>query len=98
MTVNALAGELVMDRTTLGRNILPLQREGLITVAKGSADRRSKELRLTVAGAERLAAAREGWAEAQTRFEAAFGRERTSELRALLHALSASEFGGVSRG
>src|SRR5215475_4855177 len=33
MTVNALAGELVMDRTTLGRNILPLQREGLITVA-----------------------------------------------------------------
>jgi hypothetical protein len=45
MTINALAAELVMDRTTLGRNILPLQRERLIDVVKGRADRRSKELR-----------------------------------------------------
>jgi DNA-binding MarR family transcriptional regulator len=29
MTINALAAELVMDRTTLGRNILPLEREGI---------------------------------------------------------------------
>ncbi|MGA9947175.1 MAG: MarR family winged helix-turn-helix transcriptional regulator, partial [Xanthobacteraceae bacterium] len=27
MTNNALAAELVMDRTTLGRNILPLERD-----------------------------------------------------------------------
>ena len=47
MTINALADELVMDRTTLGRNILPLEREGLISVAPGRTDRRSKELRLT---------------------------------------------------
>src|SRR5262249_60796150 len=32
MTINALAKALVMDRTTLGRNILPLEREGLIDV------------------------------------------------------------------
>ena len=32
MTINALAALLVMDRTTLGRNILPLQRDGLIEV------------------------------------------------------------------
>src|ERR1700732_3853608 len=44
MTINALAGELVMDRTTLGRNIRPLQREGLLAVAPGQSDRRSKEL------------------------------------------------------
>src|SRR5215510_4445262 len=49
MTINALAADLVMDRTTLGRNILPLQREGLIAVAKGKTDRRSKELRVTEA-------------------------------------------------
>jgi len=49
LPINALARELVMDRTTLGRNILPLQREGLIAIVKGSADRRSKELRLTEA-------------------------------------------------
>ena len=36
MTINALAGELVMDRTTLGRNILPLQRDGLIVAGPGN--------------------------------------------------------------
>src|SRR5215475_10018716 len=84
MTINALAADLVMDRTTLGRNILPLQREGLIDVVKGRVDRRSKELRVTEAGSERLRAAVKGWVEAQTRFEAVFGAARTSELRALL--------------
>src|SRR5437870_12141202 len=47
ITINALAEELVMDRTTVGRSIQPLEREGLITVTKGRADRRSKELHLT---------------------------------------------------
>src|SRR5215510_7308846 len=54
MTINALAADLVMDRTTLGRNILPLERDGLITVEKGSRDRRSKALRLTEAGVARF--------------------------------------------
>jgi DNA-binding MarR family transcriptional regulator len=84
MTINRLAVEMVMDRTTLGRNILPLEREGLISVVPGRADRRSKELRLTDAGIERLQAARVGWREAQARFAAAFGDERTIGLRALL--------------
>src|ERR1700732_4959858 len=53
MTINALASDLVMDRTTLGRNILPLEREGLISIAPGRTDRRSKELTLTDAGIER---------------------------------------------
>ena len=57
MTINTLAADLVMDRTTLGRNILPLERDGLITVEKGSRDRRSKELRLTKAGTARFRAA-----------------------------------------
>jgi DNA-binding MarR family transcriptional regulator len=60
MTINALAADLVMDRTTLGRNILPLQRDGLIAVAKGSTDRRSKELRMTEVGAECLRTAVKG--------------------------------------
>lgn len=84
LSINALAKELVMDRTTLGRNMLPLQREGLIEIAPGAADRRTKQLRLTQAGIERLRAATPGWNEAQSRFEQAFGRNRSSELRALL--------------
>jgi DNA-binding MarR family transcriptional regulator len=97
MTINALAADLVMDRTTLGRNILPLQREGLIAVVKGRTDRRSKELTVTEAGAERLRAAVKGWVEAQNRFEAVFGADRTAELRALLHAISASDLGLANR-
>src|SRR5215468_1810443 len=46
-TINNLAKSLVVDRTTLGRNILPLQRHGLIGAVRGTADRRSKELQLT---------------------------------------------------
>jgi DNA-binding MarR family transcriptional regulator len=30
LTINTLARDMVMDRTTLGRNILPLERDGLI--------------------------------------------------------------------
>ena len=54
MTINALAAELVMDRTTLGRNILPLQRDGLVAVGPGKSDRRARELRLTPAGIARF--------------------------------------------
>jgi DNA-binding MarR family transcriptional regulator len=92
MTINDLAGELVMDRTTLGRNILPLVRDGLIAVRPGRADRRSKELSVTEAGGERLRAATKRWAQAQAQFEAVFGSDRTFELRALLHAVATSDF------
>ena len=91
MTINALADELVMDRTTLGRNILPLEREGLISVAPGRTDRRSKELRLTDTGLERLRAGVQGWKNAQREFAAAFGGERTVGLRALLHEVVATD-------
>jgi DNA-binding MarR family transcriptional regulator len=80
MTINVLAADLVMDRTTLGRNILPLERDGLIAVEKGRRDRRST-LRLTEAGQARFRAAVKEWAEAQKQFEAAFRTERTIDLR-----------------
>jgi DNA-binding MarR family transcriptional regulator len=94
MTINALATAMVMDRTTLGRNIRPLLRDGLVMVARGHADRRSKELRLTDAGAERLRAAVIGWTRAQARFEAVFGAERAAGLRTLLHTVSVSDLNG----
>jgi DNA-binding MarR family transcriptional regulator len=91
MTINTLADEMVMDRTTLGRNILPLERDGLISITPGRTDRRSKELRLTDAGAERLRAGYEGWREAQREFAAAFGDERAAGLRALLREVTATD-------
>ena len=83
-TINALARELVMDRTTLGRTMLPLEREGLIRIEDGTVDRRSKELALTRAGAHRLQKAYSLWVEAQKEFEQRFGVNRAAELRALL--------------
>ena len=92
MTINALAAALVMDRTTLGRNILPLQRDGLIEIVASPADRRRRELRLSAAGAEKFHQASERWAIAQTRFDAVYGSERAASLRNLLREVVASEF------
>src|SRR4051794_11900037 len=92
MTINALAGLLVMDRTTLGRNILPLQRDGLIEIVASATDRRRRELRLSDAGLARHAAALECWSRAQERFETVFGGERAAALRGLLRDVVASDF------
>lgn len=91
MTIGALAQQMVMDRTTLGRNIRPLQRDGLIVVEPGKRERRSKTLRLTKEGAARFEKAVPAWVRAQRRFEAAFGAERAAALRALLHAVAATD-------
>jgi DNA-binding MarR family transcriptional regulator len=91
-TINALAEEMVMDRTTLGRNILPLERDGLIQVERVPTDRRAKALHLTHAGEKRLQTAVKAWASAQSQFEAALGAKRAAELRAVLRAVVASEF------
>jgi DNA-binding MarR family transcriptional regulator len=92
LTINALAEDMVMDRTTLGRNVLPLERDGLISIEPTASDRRAKELRLTKAGEKRLQAALKGWSQAQARFETVFGAERAGDLRKLLRAVAASEF------
>jgi DNA-binding MarR family transcriptional regulator len=95
-TINTLARDLVMDRTTLGRNILPLERQGLIEIRPGKSDRRSKELHLTETGLARLRAGLAHWAQAQERFEAVFGAARTAELRSLMHNIATSDLGVVA--
>ncbi len=95
MSIHTLAEAMVMDRTTLGRNILPLEREGLIAVTPSVKDKRSKEVTLTAAGCERRKRAVEGWLEAQSQFEKAFGAKRASDLRAILHDVAAADLGDV---
>lgn len=96
MPINALATLLVMDRTTLGRNILPLQRDGLIEVRPSASDRRRHELRLTETGRELHRAGVKHWEEAQRRFNAVFGDERATALRDLLREVSASDFAAAA--
>jgi DNA-binding MarR family transcriptional regulator len=92
MTINALAKEMVMDRTTLGRNVLPLERDGLIKIEASATDGRARELQLTRAGERQLHAGREAWTRAQARFEARFGAKRAADFRAMLRAVVASDF------
>ena len=84
MSINALARELVMDRTTLGRTMLPLERDGLIRLEDDPLDRRSKRLAITESGTLRLRKAAGLWVEAQNEFERRFGTDRAAGLRALL--------------
>lgn len=90
-TITALAAEMVMDRTTLGRNVRPLQRDGLVAVAPCRGDRRGRQLHLTDSGRERLHAALAAWREAQRRFDTVFGAERAAGLRNLLRIVSATD-------
>jgi len=91
LAISELANAMAMDRTTLGRNILPLERDRLIAIGPAPSDRRTKMIRLTKAGETRFAAAHKAWAAAQARFESVYGAERSAALRTLLQAVVASE-------
>jgi DNA-binding MarR family transcriptional regulator len=91
LTINELAKDIVMDRTTLGRNILPLERDSLIRIEPAASDRRAKELGLTRAGEKRLRAAAKKWSEAQAQFENTFGPKRAADLRSMLRAVVATD-------
>jgi DNA-binding MarR family transcriptional regulator len=92
MTINGMAKEMVMDRTTLSRNVLPLERDGLIKIEASATDGRAKELHLTKAGERRLLAGREAWAQAQAQFDDRFGAKRAADFRTMLRAVVASDF------
>jgi DNA-binding MarR family transcriptional regulator len=92
LTINALAECMVMDRTTLSRNILPLERDGLLRIEPTASDRRAKELHLTKVGKKRLHEAVKAWSQAQARFETSFGVKRAADLRTLLGVLVSSQF------
>lgn len=77
--VGRLAEELVMDRTTLTRNLRPLERHGLIRLEPGH-DRRSRMVVLTPAGRAALRAARPPWRRAQDRMVEDLGRREWAEL------------------
>lgn len=83
-SVQDLAAALVMDRSTLGHNLRPLEREGLIKLAVDKSDRRSRRLDLTAQGKAKLEESRPFWRSAQERFEASYGASSAKELRSAL--------------
>jgi DNA-binding MarR family transcriptional regulator len=81
-SVSALSEDLDLDRTTLARNLNPLQRDGLIDLAAGS-DRRVTEVRLTARGRRAIAKALPLWQKAQAEVGGRFVAGKLDQLRAI---------------
>jgi DNA-binding MarR family transcriptional regulator len=79
VTVVKLAQVMVMDRTTLTRNLQILEKRGLIMIKPGE-DRREREVNLTATGMEVLTKAIPLWEEAQQRVQKGLGEERLQNL------------------
>ncbi len=84
VSVSALARKAVMDRSTLTRNLAPLERAGLVRTEPGE-DRRVRMVSLTARGQRALARAYPSWRDAQTRAQTLLGEELSGDLIARLH-------------
>jgi DNA-binding MarR family transcriptional regulator len=67
LPVTRLAAEVALDRSTMGRNLDPLERRGLVRIKVGAADQRERVAHLTAAGERAIEAARPYWRAAQER-------------------------------
>jgi DNA-binding MarR family transcriptional regulator len=90
-TIGEMASALAMDASTVGQNLKPLERDGLVSIDAALDDRRRRNVRLTPQGEAAYAAAWPLWAEAQARFERRFGEGDAAELRALLVKIVSDE-------
>jgi DNA-binding MarR family transcriptional regulator len=91
-TIQNLARLLVMDRSTLGHLLRPLEKRGLIKLEVSEQDRRSRMVALTQLGKAVVAKALPRWALAQRRFESTFGKEAALEFRTVLKEIATAEF------
>ena len=85
-TIKQLADLLVMDRTTLTRDLKVMEDHGLIKIASGK-DRRMRVVTLTARGRKALVNALPLWERAQARMVQGLGEER---FRRLLSDLAAA--------
>ena len=87
--LSPLADALVMDRTTLTRNLKALQERELVKVEEGE-DRRVRLLSLTAKGRSLLTDALRIWQVTQTSVQDNFGADRLDNLMGELHHLTGS--------
>ena len=87
--ISSLAEALGMDRTTLSRNLKPLQHQGLVQVAPDDADNRIQLVALTGEGRAALVAAMPLWQEAQRQIVGQLGADRWHTLLADLSSMVA---------
>jgi DNA-binding MarR family transcriptional regulator len=85
-SISELAEQLGMDRTTLSRNLKPLERDGFVTLSNDQPGR-TLVVTLTPKGRRVLDRALPMWDEAQRRLTRRFGATGTHELDAGLDRL-----------
>ena len=90
-TLAELADALATDRSSLGHNLRPLERDGFIALREGAADRRQRHIALTSRGKTKWREGLRLWQVAQDRFEHVFGRSEAAALRAMLLAIAHHE-------
>jgi DNA-binding MarR family transcriptional regulator len=83
--ISQLAEVMAMERTTLTRNLKPLERDGLVELSVG-ADRRQRIIQLTRKGKATFSKARVLWQEANEAAGATLGAARTKRMLADLKA------------
>ncbi|WP_158807604.1 MarR family winged helix-turn-helix transcriptional regulator [Beijerinckia sp. L45] len=91
MTIQKLAALLVMDRSTLGHLLRPLEARDLLTLQTSQEDRRSRIVSLTQVGTDLFAKARPLWVDAERHFESRFGAEAAHALRATLKQVTQTD-------
>lgn len=79
-TIAELAEKLVIDRTTLTRDLKVLEGRGLVEVRTGANDRRTRVAELTEAGRRTLAEAVPLWEQAQSAVVEGLGRQRWGSM------------------
>ena len=82
-SITNIANLMVVDRTTLTRNLRPLEKRKLVKIVPGK-DQRSREVRLTKKGKDTLITAIPLWEEAQKRFSEGMGKEDFQNLFKLM--------------
>ena len=75
ITVTDLANYMILDRTTLTRNLRPLEKQGMIQTGAGD-DRRTRMISLTKKGLKKLEAAIPLWKQAQKEVTKYLGNNR----------------------
>lgn len=95
-TMGQLAASLVLDRSALGHNLRPLEREGFIVLDIDPDDGRNRLAKLTKKGESKLRETAVLWQAAQERFENKFGIARAKALREALAIIAAEEFDEVA--
>jgi len=86
ISVTALSDIVELDRSTLGRNVRVLERDGLVAMAAGR-DQREAQISLSPAGERVLDRALPLWRAVQHNIGTKLGAERATELQSLLEAL-----------